>query len=143
MMSQPSMRLLKVAGQSNDWSLVFVILQLAPTPQCEMRCLSKFALPAHNWVVLQTFFVKDTTSLACSLKGRRLCMRHAMLFVDFNRLVCLCNCACAGLYAHYPSAVPHDSFKMLTLVHDVLCIRTKPKRACKKIEQTWETGQGR
>ncbi len=46
------MRLLKVAGQSNDWSLVLLILQLAPTPQCEMRCLSKFALPAHNWVVL-------------------------------------------------------------------------------------------
>ena len=50
-MGQPGMRLLKVAGQSNDWSLIVAVLQLAPTPQCEMRCLSKLALPAHSWVL--------------------------------------------------------------------------------------------
>ena len=38
--------LVKAEGQGNDWCLVLPILQLASTPQCEVGCTRKLALPA-------------------------------------------------------------------------------------------------
>ncbi len=57
-------------------------------------------------------------SLVCSLKGRQVCVRYTMLFADFSRRVCPCNCARAGPCAYCPRAVLRASLKMLTLVHD-------------------------
>lgn len=39
--------LLKVAGQSNDWGLVFAIAQLPATAQCEVCSLWKLPRPAE------------------------------------------------------------------------------------------------
>ena len=38
--------LLKAEGQGYHWGLVLPTAQLAPTPQCEMGCTTKLALPA-------------------------------------------------------------------------------------------------
>ena len=107
------MRLIKIAGQSNDWSLICAVLQLAPTPQCEMRCLSKFALPAHRWVLSHCSHILCKRHHVLSVQSEG---QTSMLFPDFNRLVCPCNCARAGPCAYCPSAVLCDSFKMITLV---------------------------
>lgn len=43
---QHAIGLLKAEGQGNDWCLVLPAAQLASTPQCEVGCTRKLALPA-------------------------------------------------------------------------------------------------
>lgn len=43
---QHAIGLLKAEGQGNDWCLVLATAQLASTPQCEVGCTRKLALPA-------------------------------------------------------------------------------------------------
>ena len=63
---QHAIGLVKAEGQGNDWCLVLPLAQLASTPQCEVGCTRKLALPACRAKLVHAIGLSQQCNMCCT-----------------------------------------------------------------------------